>query len=166
MRVHDGLPTRKRSLALFVIILGITRSHLETGLQLTAWPLGIVVTASFVSRLIGRYSGGVLGGIELGVLPLGLLLLGLLPTHPSNLDIVRLRHAGYDAADSADVGRCVAGHHFRAIRPEKHPWLAGSLVAGSRIYCSRSNSRRLLQCAEGAAEIDLVCSRPKSQEWP
>lgn len=46
------------------------------------------MTAPFVGRLIRRYSGGVLGGIELGVLSLGLLLLGLLPAQPSNLDIV------------------------------------------------------------------------------
>ncbi len=56
---------------------------------LTAWPLAIVVIAPFVgSRLIGRYSGGLLGGIGLGLLALGLLLLALLPAQPSNLDIV------------------------------------------------------------------------------
>ena len=88
MLVHDGLPTREPSRDLSVIILGITRSHLVTGLQLTAWPLGIVGTAPFVGRLIRRYPGGALGGIGLGVLPLGLLLLGLLPAQPSNLDIV------------------------------------------------------------------------------
>ena len=88
MLVHDALPTRERSRAMLVIILGITRSHLETGLLATAAPLGIVGTAPFVGRLIGLYSGGVLGGIGLGVLSLGLLPLGLLPTEPSNLDII------------------------------------------------------------------------------
>lgn len=72
----------------FLLLGSFGRSHLETGLLLTAWPLGIVVTAPFVGRLIGRYSGSVLGGIGLGVLSLGLLLLGLLPAQPSNLDIV------------------------------------------------------------------------------
>ena len=72
----------------FLLLGSYGRSHIQTGLLLTAWPLGIVVTAPFVGRLIGRYSGGVLGGIGLGVLSLGLLLLGLLPAQPSNFDIV------------------------------------------------------------------------------
>jgi DHA2 family multidrug resistance protein-like MFS transporter len=71
------------------LLLGIYgRSHLEAGLLLTAWPLAIVVMAPLVGRLIGRYSGGLLGGAGLGLLSLGLLLLALLPAHPANLDIV------------------------------------------------------------------------------
>lgn len=72
----------------FLLLGSFGRSHIETGLLLTAWPLGIVVTAPFVGRLIGRYSGGVMGGIGLGLLSLGLLLLALLPAQPSNIDIV------------------------------------------------------------------------------
>lgn len=73
----------------FLLLGSYGRSHFEAGMLLTAWPLAIVVIAPFVgSRLIGRYSGGLLGGIGLGLLALGLLLLALLPAQPSNLDIV------------------------------------------------------------------------------
>ncbi|MES2412488.1 MAG: MFS transporter [Pseudomonadota bacterium] len=80
MLAYVGLP---------FLLLGIYgRSHLEAGLLLTAWPVGILVMAPVVGRLIGRYSGGVLGGAGLGFLALGLVLLALLPAQPSNADIV------------------------------------------------------------------------------
>lgn len=72
----------------FLLLDSYGRSHLETGLLLTAWPLAIVVAAPVVGRLIGRYSGGLLGGAGLGLLALGLLLLGLLPAAPTDLNIV------------------------------------------------------------------------------
>lgn len=72
----------------FLLLDSYGRSHLETGLLLTAWPLAIVVAAPVVGRLIGRYSGGLLGGAGLGLLALGLLLLGLLPDAPTDLNIV------------------------------------------------------------------------------
>ena len=80
MLAYVGLP--------FLLLGAYGRSHLEAGLLLTAWPLGIVVMAPFVGRLIGRYSGGLLGGLGLGLLSLGLMLLALLPTQPANADIV------------------------------------------------------------------------------
>ena len=72
----------------FLLLGSYGRSHLEAGLLLTAWPLSIVVMAPVVGRLIGRYSGGLLGGAGLGMLSLGLLLLGMLPSQPVNADIV------------------------------------------------------------------------------
>ena len=72
----------------FLLLGAYGRSHLEAGLLLTAWPLGIVVMAPIVGRLIGRYSGGLLGGLGLGLLSLGLMLLALLPAQPANADIV------------------------------------------------------------------------------
>lgn len=63
-------------------------SHLEAGLLLTAWPLGIVAMAPLVGRLIGRYPGGLLGVVGLGLLSLGLMALALLPAQPSQGDIV------------------------------------------------------------------------------
>ena len=72
----------------FLLLGSYGRSHLEAGLLLTAWPLSIVVMAPVVGRLIGRYSGGVLGGAGLGMLSLGLALLAVLPPQPANADIV------------------------------------------------------------------------------
>ncbi|HEY3047350.1 MAG TPA: MFS transporter [Polaromonas sp.] len=72
----------------FLLLGSYGRSHLEAGLLLTAWSLSIVVMAPMVGRLIGRYSGGLLGGAGLGMLSLGLVLLGMLPSQPANADIV------------------------------------------------------------------------------
>lgn len=80
MLAYVGLP--------FLLLSAYGRSHLEAGLLLTAWPLGIVVMAPIVGRLIGRYSGGMLGGLGLSVMSLGLVLLALLPTQPSDANIV------------------------------------------------------------------------------
>ena len=80
MLAYIGLP--------FLLLEGFGRSHLETGLLLTAWPLGIVVMAPIAGRLIGRFSGGALGGAGMGLLSFGLMLLALLPDHPGNLHIV------------------------------------------------------------------------------
>ena len=72
----------------FLLLGSFGRSHLEAGLLLTAWPLGIVVMAPVAGRLIGRFSGGALGATGMGLLSFGLLMLGLLPAQPSNVDIV------------------------------------------------------------------------------
>ena len=80
MLAYIGLP--------FLLLEGFGRSHLEAGLLLTAWPLGIVVMAPMAGRLIGRFSGGALGGAGMGLLSFGLMMLALLPDHPGNLHIV------------------------------------------------------------------------------
>lgn len=80
MLAYVGLP--------FLLLDSYGRTHLEAGLLLTAWPVGIAVTALVAGRLIGRMSGGVLGGTGLGLMALGLALLALLPAQPSNADIV------------------------------------------------------------------------------
>jgi DHA2 family multidrug resistance protein-like MFS transporter len=72
----------------FLLLGSYGRSHLEAGLLLTAWPLAIVVIAPLVGRLIGRYPGGLLGGLGMGLLSLGLVALALLPAQPANADIV------------------------------------------------------------------------------
>ncbi|MBI2726072.1 MAG: MFS transporter [Polaromonas sp.] len=80
MLAYVGLP--------FLLLDSYGRTHLEAGLLLTAWPVGIAMTALVAGRLIGRLSGGVLGGTGLGLMALGLALLALLPTQPTNADIV------------------------------------------------------------------------------
>jgi DHA2 family multidrug resistance protein-like MFS transporter len=71
----------------FLLLDVYGRSHLEAGLLITAWPLGVVVTAPVAGRLIGRYPDGLLGACGLGCMALGLLMVSLLPTHPINGDI-------------------------------------------------------------------------------
>ena len=56
-------------------------SPLQAGLVLTAWPCGVVAVAPIAGRLIGRYHGGLLGGIGLIVLCAGLTLLAIMPTN-------------------------------------------------------------------------------------
>jgi MFS transporter, DHA2 family, multidrug resistance protein len=70
----------------FEDILG--RSHVETGLLITPWPLTTGAMAFIAGRLVERYSAGVLGGIGLAVFGSGLALLALLPAAPGSLDIV------------------------------------------------------------------------------
>jgi DHA2 family multidrug resistance protein-like MFS transporter len=72
----------------FLLLGNYGFSHLQAGLLLTAWPLAIVAASPVVGRLIGRYSGGLLGSIGMALLALGLALLAVLPPHPSQLDIV------------------------------------------------------------------------------
>jgi DHA2 family multidrug resistance protein-like MFS transporter len=72
----------------FLLLDSYGRSHVETGLLITAWPLAIVVVAPVAGRLIGRYPDGLLGGIGLGILATGLALLAALPAHPTDLNIV------------------------------------------------------------------------------
>ena len=71
----------------FLFLGAYGRSHAEAGLLITAWPLGVVLTAPIAGRLIGRYADGLLGGIGLALLATGLALLAFLPAHPGNLDI-------------------------------------------------------------------------------
>ena len=72
----------------FLMLEGWGRSHLEAGLLITAWPLGIVAVAPITGRLIGRWPGGLLGGIGLATMAAGLGLLAALPAQPSSADIV------------------------------------------------------------------------------
>ncbi len=71
----------------FLLLDGYGKSPLQTGMLLTAWPLGVVCVAPLAGRLIGRYHAGLLGGIGLAVLAAGLALLAALPTQPANADI-------------------------------------------------------------------------------
>ncbi|MFC5499432.1 MFS transporter [Caenimonas terrae] len=60
---------------------------LRAGLLLTCWPLAIVASAPIAGRLIGRYPGGLLGGVGLAVLAAGLALLAAAPAHPAAFDV-------------------------------------------------------------------------------
>ncbi|MDF1482316.1 MFS transporter [Extensimonas sp. H3M7-6] len=72
----------------FLLLDTFGRTHLQAGLLISAWPLAIVAVAPLAGRLIGRYPGGLLGGIGMAVFACGLLLLALLPAQPTNVDMV------------------------------------------------------------------------------
>ncbi|MEP6823763.1 MAG: MFS transporter [Ramlibacter sp.] len=71
----------------FLMLDAWGRSPLETGLLMTAWPLATVAVAPLTGRLIGRYPGGLLGGIGLALMAAGLTLLATLPAHPDSAAI-------------------------------------------------------------------------------
>jgi len=71
----------------FLLLEAYGRTALEAGALLTAWPLGVVLSAPLAGRLIGRHPGGLLGGIGLALMAGGLALLALLPAHPLSGDI-------------------------------------------------------------------------------
>ncbi|KQP17687.1 MFS transporter [Pseudorhodoferax sp. Leaf267] len=71
----------------FLLLEGYGRSHVDTGLLITAWPLGSIVTAPIAGRLIGRVPAGLLGAIGMWTMACGLALLAMLPAAPHNADI-------------------------------------------------------------------------------
>jgi len=72
----------------FLMLDGWHLSPIQAGLLLTAWPCGVVVSAPIAGALIGRWHGGLLGGIGLAALCAGLTLLAFMPEAPSGADVV------------------------------------------------------------------------------
>ncbi|QEO18017.1 MFS transporter [Acetobacter vaccinii] len=67
-----------------------------TGLLITPWPVGIMLSAPVIRRVADRISAGILSSIGLGVTGCAFFLLWLLPEHPSVWDIVwRTAMAGW-----------------------------------------------------------------------
>jgi DHA2 family multidrug resistance protein-like MFS transporter len=71
----------------FLLLEGQGRSHLQTGLIITAWPAAIVCVAPIAGRLITRQSGGLLGAVGLGAMTLGLVALATMDADASPLDM-------------------------------------------------------------------------------
>lgn len=71
----------------FLLLAGLGRTPGEAGWLLAAWPLGSVLAAPIAGRLIGRWHGGLLGGIGLALMAAGLAALALLPAQPAGADI-------------------------------------------------------------------------------
>ena len=71
------------------------QSHLQAGLQITAWPLATAIVAPIAGRLIGRFHDGMLGGLGMAVFACGLTALSLMPVQAGNLDVAwRMALAG------------------------------------------------------------------------
>lgn len=62
-------------------------SAVEAGLQLTAWPLAIMLMAPVAGILSDRYPAGALGTTGLAIAAVGLTLLAFLPKDPHTYDI-------------------------------------------------------------------------------
>ncbi|MDE7547345.1 MFS transporter [Acetobacter fabarum] len=62
-------------------------SSAQTGLLITPWPIGIMLSAPVIRRVADRISAGVLSSIGLGLTALGFFLLWQLPVHPALWDI-------------------------------------------------------------------------------
>ena len=71
----------------FLLLEGLHLSHAQTGLLISAWPLGTVLTAPVAGRLIGRVPAGLLSAAGLWTMGTGLVLLALLPEAPQHWDI-------------------------------------------------------------------------------
>ena len=71
----------------FLLLEGYGRSHVDTGLLITAWPLGSIVAAPIAGRLIGRVPAGLLGAVGLWTMASAMALLALLPPAPHDADI-------------------------------------------------------------------------------
>ncbi|MCI1698046.1 MFS transporter [Acetobacter lovaniensis] len=62
-------------------------SSAQTGLLITPWPIGIMLSAPVIRRVADRISAGVLSSIGLGLTASGFFLLWQLPAHPALWDI-------------------------------------------------------------------------------
>ncbi|MFT9014970.1 MAG: MFS transporter [Acetobacter sp.] len=62
-------------------------SSAATGLLITPWPIGIMLSAPVIRGVADRVSAGVLSSIGLAITAGGFFLLWLLPEHPSAFDI-------------------------------------------------------------------------------
>ena len=71
----------------FLLLVNQGRSPAETGLLMTAWPLGSIAMAPIAGRLTGRYNAGVLSAMGLALMCIGLAALALLPATPTQIDI-------------------------------------------------------------------------------
>lgn len=68
----------------FLILEVWHQNPVQAGMIMTAWPIALVVVAPLAGRLIGRYPGGLLGGIGLATMATGMALLALLATQPES----------------------------------------------------------------------------------
>ena len=66
----------------------VGHSAAETGLLMTAWPVGVALAAPIAGRLADRYPAGTLGSLGLLTMAAGLLLLALLPHDGTPIELM------------------------------------------------------------------------------
>jgi DHA2 family multidrug resistance protein-like MFS transporter len=106
------------------------RSPAEAGLLMSVWPLAVVVFAPVAGRLIGRYPGGLLGGIGLAASAAGLGLLAALPADPATADIawrMAVCGAGFGLFQSPN------NHTILTSAPSHRSGAAGGMLGTARL---------------------------------
>jgi DHA2 family multidrug resistance protein-like MFS transporter len=106
------------------------RSAAAAGLLMSTWPLTVIAIAAVASRLIGRLSGGLLGGIGLAALALGMILLAALPADPANFSIawrMVLCGAGFGLFQSPN------NHTILTSAPGHRSGAAGGMLGTARL---------------------------------
>ncbi len=114
----------------FLLIEDWGRSPAQAGLLLTAWPAAVVLVAPMAGRMIGRYPGGLLGGIGLFLLACGLALLALLDADALVLDIgwrMALCGVGFALFQSPN------NHTILTSGPLDRAGAAGAMVGSARL---------------------------------
>jgi MFS transporter, DHA2 family, multidrug resistance protein len=114
----------------FLLLESYGRTPLQAGLLLTAWPLAIVLMAPVAGRLIGRFPGGLLGGLGLLLLACGLALLAAMPSQPHAADIawrLALCGAGFGLFQSPN------NHTIVTSAPLSRSGAAGGMLGTARL---------------------------------
>jgi DHA2 family multidrug resistance protein-like MFS transporter len=129
----------------FLLLEGQGRSHLESGLLITAWPAAIVLVAPLAGRMIPRVKGGLLGGIGLATMAVGLALLAWLPEQPTATDLawrLALCGAGFGLFQS----------------PNNHTIVTSAPIARAGAASGMLGTARLTGQSLGAVLLGLIFS--------
>lgn len=113
----------------FLLIQGLHFSAGQTGLVLSAWPAGTVLSTLVAARLIGRVQVGILGGVGLMLLGIGLVLLTHLPDQAQAFDVawrLMLCGAGFGMFQSPN------NHTMLTAAPEHRSGATGGMLSLAR----------------------------------
>jgi DHA2 family multidrug resistance protein-like MFS transporter len=135
----------------FLLLESQGRSHLQTGLIITAWPAAIVCVAPIAGRLIARQSGGLLGAVGLGAMTLGLVALATMQADASPLDMawrLALCGAGFGLFQS----------------PNNHTIVTSAPLARAGAASGMLGSARLTGQSLGAVIVGLIFSIAGAQD--
>ncbi|WP_217430309.1 MFS transporter [Sphingomonas bacterium] len=103
--------------------------HVQTGLLITAIPLGVAVAAPLAGRLVDRYPSGLLGGIGLAMMATGYLLLVALTRATTVSLIVALAICGFGfGLFQAPNNRTMLG-----VAPQQRSGAAAGMLATARL---------------------------------